>query len=232
MPGARGTEDSTVTVVAAAIEGADPGGRNDGQVLVGSRTVVFEQRKHKRRSVAAVQTALDAIGESESDVDAAELEADVERVKDRGGLVAKSLEKVACDERLWDRFLTAQPLKKGVKCPPVAKVVAFGAWMTRTRQRACLAQRDGNGPERKGQGRHTARCVLTQLSDHVWMRRYPEFAKLPKAKRAEYWSDILEEADGLHKATLGGGEDSVDSERAEQLLQQTAPRLLTTVNWQ
>ena len=72
--------------------------------------------------------------------------------------------------------------------------------MTRTRERACLAQRDGRAPERKGLGRHTARCVLTQLSDHVWARRYPAFAKLSKAKRAEYWTDILEQFDGLHKA--------------------------------
>lgn len=215
--------DGTMTTTAAAVEGADAGGTNDGQLLVGSKRVVYEQRRHGRRSVAAVQAALDAIGGRENDVDETELEADVRRVKDRGGLVAKSLEKVACDERLWDRFLKGQPLKKGVKFPAVEKVVAFGAWMTRTRQRACLAQRDGRGPERKGQGRHTARCVLTQLSDHVWSRRYLAFAQLPKAKRAAYWSDVLEQFDGLHKAVLGGGADEVDAERGEQLLQQTAP---------
>jgi hypothetical protein len=195
------TEGTTRTTT-AAVEGADAGGKNDGQLMVGSKVVVFQERRRVRRSVAAVQAALDAVGESEIDVDGAELEADVQRVKDRGGLVAKSLEKVACDERLWIRYLKGQPLKKGLKYPPVAKVVAFGAWMTRTRQRACLAQRDGRGPERKGQGRHTARCVLTQLSDHVWMRLYPAFAQLPKAKRAEYWTDILEQFDGLHKDFL------------------------------
>ena len=81
------------------LEGADADGTHDGQVLVGSKVVVFEERKRGRRSMVAVQAALDAIGENESEVDGADLEADVRRVKDRGGLVAKSLEKVACDER-------------------------------------------------------------------------------------------------------------------------------------
>ena len=80
-------------VNALALEGADAGGTNDGKVVVGSKHVVFNERKHGRRSIAAVQAALDAIGESESEVDDAALEADVQRVKDRGGLVAKSLEK-------------------------------------------------------------------------------------------------------------------------------------------
>ena len=65
--------DGTMTTTAAAVEGADAGGTNDGQLLVGSKRVVYEQRRHGRRSVAAVQAALDAIGGRENDVDETEL---------------------------------------------------------------------------------------------------------------------------------------------------------------
>ena len=108
------------------MEGADAGGTNNGQVLVGSPVVVFQERQHARRSVAAVQAALDSIGESDNEVDDAALQADVKRVQDRGGLVAKSLEKVACNERLWDKFLKAKPLKKGVSFPPVVRIFNTG----------------------------------------------------------------------------------------------------------
>ena len=134
-------------------------------LVVGSKTVVYEERQRGRRSFAAVQAALKAVHEPSEDSDEEELSHDVSRVKDRAGLVPKSLDKIACDERLWDLFLSKYPLGKKDKYPSVEKVVTFGAWMTRNRQRACLAQRDDAGPERIGQGRHTARCILTQLKN-------------------------------------------------------------------
>ena len=103
MPAMEGVTITKEGASMVPLEGADADGTHNGQVLVGSKVVVFEERKRGRRSMAAVQAALDAIGESESEVDGADFEADVRRVKDRGGLVAKSLEKVACDERLWDK---------------------------------------------------------------------------------------------------------------------------------
>ena len=214
---------TTLVSTSLEIEGADPGGTSSNTLVVGSKTVVYGERQRGRRSFAAVQAALKAVHEPIEDSDEEELSHDVSRVKDRAGLVPKSLDKIACDERLWDLFLSKYPLGKKDKYPSVEKVVTFGAWMTRNRQRACLAQRDDAGPERIGQGRHTARCILTQLSDHVWLRRYPAFASLAKAKRAEYWTDVLEQFDGLHKVALGGGEDDVSDERAAQLAVQTAP---------
>ena len=186
------------------IEGADEGGKADGQVVVGDARAVG-QRHRVRRTYAAVQAALaaSASGVSRSKTSLETLRSDVARVSACRGLVAKSLEKVACDERLWDRYLEQHPLKKGERAsyPSVDTVVAFGAWTTHERQRACLAQRDDSGPARIGLGRHNSRCVLTQLSDHVWDRRYPEFARLAKAARLEYWADVIAQFDGLHKVT-------------------------------
>ena len=96
--------------------------------------------------------------------------ADAKAVRQREGLVPKSLAKIESDERLWDAFLVEHPLPAKDKYPPAEHVVKFAAWTTRTRQRACLAQRDDSGPEREGLARHTTRVVLTQLDDHVWER--------------------------------------------------------------
>ena len=223
MMGGRGARKST-TAMADEVEGMDASGTANSTVLIGSKQLVHEERRHGSRILQAVKAAL---ADGEPAVTKEQLRSDAKRVEGRQGLVAKSLEKVACDERLWDLYLQQHPLAAGEKkgYPSKLTVVMFAAWTTRTRQRACLAQRDDAGAEREGLGRHNTRCVLTQLSDHVWERRYPRFASLPKTERREYWADVLEQFDGLHKAALGGGEDGddVDEERAAQLTAQTAP---------
>ena len=184
------------------MEGADAGGLADGHALVGDKRAV-EQRRGVRKSFSAVQAALSPsnVQSCTEHVAAATLLADVARVVARRGLVQKSIKKVEHDERLWDRFLQQHPLQQQERAsyPSVETVVAFGAWMTRERQYACLAQRDDSGPAREGLGRHNSRCVLTLLSDHVWERRYAAFARLAKAARLEYWADVLAQFDGLHK---------------------------------
>ena len=77
----------------------------------------------------------------------------------RAPLVQKSLKKVEHDERLWERYLGQHPLNKHERAsfPSIETVVAFGAWTTRERRNACVAQRDDDGPAREGLGRHNAR---------------------------------------------------------------------------
>lgn len=205
------------------VEGADAGGKDTGKALVGSVEVV-DSRRRPRRNTTAVLAALQAAATSpQTRVSQDDVDEDVRRVQAWKGLVAKSVEKIKSDERTWDRYLRDQPLAARTKYPSVKKVVAFAAWTTRTRQRACLAQRPGAGPTRTGLGQHNTRVMLTQLSDHVWPRRYPAFDKLQKNKRLAYWADILAQAGSLHKVALGGGEGSVSSERAAQLTAQTGP---------
>ena len=151
------------------------------------------------------------------------LAADAKAARQREGLVPKSLEKVACDERLWDAFLQEHPLPARAGYPVEEHVIKFAAWTTHTRQRACLAQRDDAGPAREGLARHTTRVVLTQLDDHVWERRYPAFARLPDAKRKAYWAEVLEAFDSMHKQSLEPAGDAAGQARAEQLVAQTAP---------
>ena len=60
--------------------------------------------------------------EPSEDSDEEELSHDVSRVKDRAGLVPKSLEKIACDERLWDLFLSKYPLGKKDKTTSIRRL--------------------------------------------------------------------------------------------------------------
>ena len=89
---------------ASAIEGADPNGAASDQALVGDMRTI-EQRRHVRRSFAAVQAALVPSSGVEQQVSSEELFADVAHVRTRGGFVQKSIQKVQSDERLWDRCL-------------------------------------------------------------------------------------------------------------------------------
>ena len=124
------------------LEGADEGGKADGAVVVGDK-ILTERRRGVRKSYAAVQAALER-WEPANQVGSETLRADVARVSARRGLVQKSLTKVQHDERLWERYLRQQPLNAHERAtyPSIHTVVAFGAWMTRERRNACVAQRD------------------------------------------------------------------------------------------
>ena len=144
-------------------------------------------------------------------------------MRKRKGLVAKSLDKIACYERLWNAYIEEHPLAAKSNFPPLEHVVQFAAWTTRTRKRACLAQRDASGPERKGLARHTTRLVLNNLNAHVWDRRYPVFARLPGMERKSYWVDVMEQFLGMHKLSLQPILGVASEERAAQVAAQTAP---------
>ena len=62
---------------ASAMEGADPNGAASDQALVGDMRTI-EQRRHVRRSFAAVQAALQPSSRVERQVSSAELFADVQ----------------------------------------------------------------------------------------------------------------------------------------------------------
>eukprot|EP00316_Scyphosphaera_apsteinii_P005056 CAMPEP_0119339682 /NCGR_PEP_ID=MMETSP1333-20130426/98802_1 /TAXON_ID=418940 /ORGANISM="Scyphosphaera apsteinii, Strain RCC1455" /LENGTH=283 /DNA_ID=CAMNT_0007351261 /DNA_START=116 /DNA_END=963 /DNA_ORIENTATION=+ len=209
------------------VEGADTRGIRSSVVVQGDAALVQQRMQgcRMRRSKRAVFAALDAAAKlaGRQPVPAPQLASDFEAVRKHEGLVPKSLEKIACDERLWDAFLFEHPMPAKDKYPSVEHVVKFAAWTTRTRQRACLAQRDDTGPERQGLARHTTRVVLTQLDDHVWERRYGAFARLPDALRTKYWADVLEQFDSIHKLSVHLADGSEGDERAAQLAVQTAP---------
>ena len=115
-------------------------------------------------------------------------------------LFAKPLPEVATDEHSFDLFISEQEVQlvEG-EYPSVETMVEFAAWLTRRRERVCLAQRVGGGPRLQGLVRTTIRNMLTELFAHAWPRRWAAYAALDWKERAAYEDAILKEVDGLHK---------------------------------
>ena len=83
--------------------------------------------------------------------------------------------------------------------PSAGTMVEFAAWLTRRRERVCLAQRVDSGPRLVGLVSRTIRNMLTELFAHVWPRRYAAWRSLSKQERAVYENEVLEPIAGLHK---------------------------------
>ena len=88
-----------------------------------------------------------------------------------GGIVEKTVAKVATDEHTWELYVEAQGIEVD-GFPTVAQAVEFAVWMTRHRERACLAQRVDGAPRLTGKVRRTIRNMLTELLKHAWPRRW------------------------------------------------------------
>ena len=87
------------------LDGADVGGITSATIVQGDKAAVQKRRDgcRARRSSQAIMAALDAAAESNKfrqAVHASVLAADAKAVRKREGLVAKSLSKIASDERL------------------------------------------------------------------------------------------------------------------------------------
>ena len=75
---------------------------------------------------------------------------------------------MATDERTLDQFLEEreQRLDEGMY-PSRETMVEFAAWLTRRRERVCLAQRVDSGPRLEGLVKKTIRRMLTELFAHA-----------------------------------------------------------------
>jgi hypothetical protein len=127
------------------VEGADAAGVRDERLLQGDVAVVRARRAlavEASRVRAAVQHELDKLTprRHSAPVPAAELRAEREAAEARGGIVDKTAAKIATDERTWLLYVEEQRLNLG-DYPSKEQVVEFAVWMTRHRERACLAQR-------------------------------------------------------------------------------------------
>ena len=159
-------------------------------------------------------------------IDRARLEEEVARSAAHGASLAlKTAKKVESDARAWDEYVLDMSI---VVCnyPTVEQVVGFGAWLSRRRQRACLAQRTDEVPVLTGVQRRTARNMMSELIKHAWPRRWASFAALDKPAIALYTSTVMDRFDALHgyaaqaAAAASGGEGAA---RAAHLRAQTAP---------
>ena len=217
-----------------AVDKADAGGVRDDVVLRGDGAdgAVVRARQQEglasSRARAAVQAELDKIRpvSAPPPVEAAELSKEREAVAARGRIVAKTAGKVATDEHTWDLYVEEQGITIS-EYPTEAQVVEFSIWMTRRRERACLAQRAEAGARRTGLGKRTIRNMLTELFTHAWPRRWAAFATLGRNERAAYEDGILKQFDGVHKmaalTTSDGEPTEAERGRAVQLTTQTAP---------
>eukprot|EP00964_Phaeocystis_antarctica_P163947 scaffold141118_cov383-Phaeocystis_antarctica.AAC.1 len=100
-------------------------------------------------------------------------------------------------------------------------MVEFAAWLTRRRERVCLAQRVDSGPRLVGLVRTTIRNMLTELFAHAWPRRFAAWKALSKQKRAAHENEVLEPIAGLHKLGSQVADGSEATARGEQLRAQT-----------
>ena len=100
-------------------------------------------------------------------------------------------------------------------------MVEFAAWLTRRRERVCLAQRVDSGPRLVGLVSRTIRNMLTELFAHAWPRRYAAWRSLSKQERAVYENEVLEPIAGLHKLGSQVTDGAEGMARGEQLRAQT-----------
>ena len=211
---------------ALAIVGADSMGKaNDKEVSGDAEEVTQRRSEAPRRRTVAIQALLDEIKPvgKPAPVSAAVLAADRAAVQKKGGIAAKTAGKVATDEHTLDQFLEEQELRLDEGMHPSAKsMVEFAAWLTRRRERACLAQRVDSGPRLVGLGRKTIRNMLTELFAHVWSRRYAAWRVLSKEERAVYENEVLEAFAGLHKLGSQVADGAEATARGEQLRAQTS----------
>ena len=185
------------------VAGADAGGCGADDVLRGDEAVVAERRQAMRRRTAAILAQLNKVQplpRTTAAVDGETLARDREAVQASRGLALKTAGKVSTDERSFDLYVEEQGLQlEEESFPPEHVMVEFAAWLTRHRERVCLAQRDGSGPRLTGLVRTTIRNMITELFAHAWPRRFSAWVALPKPDKVVYESNVLDQLDGLHK---------------------------------
>ena len=77
--------------------------------------------------------------------------------------------------------------------PSVRQVVLFACFVSRHRERACLAQRVGAEHKLTGKVRSTNKNMISELIKHAWPSRWPAYKSLPTAERLVYKMDIMEQ---------------------------------------
>ena len=147
------------------------GEANDEEVRGSVDVVTMRRADSRRRKAEAIQAQLEKIkplSKAPAPVPAAAPAADLAALERSGGIAAKTAGKVATDERTLDQFLEEreQRLDEGIY-PSRETMVEFAAWLTRRRERVCLAQRVDSGPRLEGLVKKTIRRMLTELFAHA-----------------------------------------------------------------
>ena len=194
--------------------------------LRGDEGEVLQRRNEAiRRRTAAIQAHLEkAKPVAKAPVSGAALAADREKLKMLRGIAQKTAGKVATDEHSFDLFVAEQELSlmEGMY-PSEDTMVEFASWLTRHRERVCLAQRPDSGPRLEGLVRTTIRNMLTELFAHSWPCCFAAWRALSKQQRVEYENEVLEQFAGLHKLGSLVSDDADEEGRGEQLRAQTGP---------
>ena len=175
-------------------EGGDDGEAATNGTVTGSAAEVDRRREAcQDRRAAAVHALLDKIAPVGRNVtvDREALRKERLRLKASGGIVKKTAAKVATNAKSFQQYVKEMDVDVG-ECPTEDQAVEFALWLSKQRQRVCLAQRDPSTPRLKGVVKKTARNMLTELFAHDWPRRYKGFAAMDKPARALYERTVLE----------------------------------------
>ena len=147
------TPAATATaIVPIGVEGADDAGQLTATHLRGDEALVEGRRNCTRRRIAAIHAELNKVKPlTQAQIPAAALAADQQAVQKSRGIAHKTAGKVATDEHSFDLFVAEQSLQFAAsEYPSIETMVEFASWLTRRRERACLAQRADSGPRLEG----------------------------------------------------------------------------------
>lgn len=97
-------------------------------------------------------------------------------------------------------------------------MVTYMSVQSRTRQRACLAQR---GVVRRGRQKSVVRNYVAEMGNNLWCTKFPAFAKLDAATQKAYWGTIFGAYKAMYASASAPAETEEAEERAEQLVAQT-----------
>ena len=202
------------------MEGAHKQQRQLTDMLVGDKVEAAAKRRRAQYGAAAagrrgqsIQAARARKGMPDMKVLSEDAEA---AMKAGNALVQASVEHLEEAERSWDKYVKESGSKiRGF--PTEKQVLMYLSYMSRTRERECLAQRV---KRRKGRQRSVARNYVSEMANNRWETKYPAFAELDASSRRDYWSKIFKG----HKTMFAqaskptGTED--DEQRAEELVAQ------------
>jgi hypothetical protein len=202
------------------MEGAHKRQRQLSEVIVGDNKEAASKRRRAQHGAAAAgrrgQT-IQAVQARNGMPDMKILQKDAEAAMKAGNaLVQASVEHLEEAERSWDKYVRESGMKvRGF--PTEKQVLMYLSYMSRTRQRECLAQR---GKRRQGRQKSVARNYVAEMANNRWATKYPAFAKLDASRRREYWSTVFKGHKTMYAQASKPTETEEDEQRAEDLVAQ------------
>ena len=155
------------------MEGAHKRQRQLNDMIVGDKEEAAAKRRRTQHGAAAAGRRGQSIQAKQARngmPDMKVLQEDAEAaMKEGNALVQASIEHLDEAERSWDKYVEQSGTKvRGF--PTEKQVLMYLSYMSRTRERECLAQR---GKRRQGRQKSVARNYVAEMANNRWTTKYP-----------------------------------------------------------